>query len=133
MTEQATEQAAEQAAEQRIQQTIVTRDWQPLSPEQIAEIVSAQTGFKLADKQILSLVSANVFHSYTGSTLTVCVLFLHSGTAVVGKFACIDPANYNEELGKTMAYRDALRKLLELEGYTATVVRALDEQPQAMA
>ena len=119
--------------ESNVQQTLVTKEWTPLSPEQIAEIASAQTGFKLTEKQLLSLVNTNVFHTYAGSTLTVCVLFLNSGSTVIGKSACIDPANYNEELGKTLAYRDAVQKLFELEGYTAMVIRALDAQHQSMA
>ena len=119
--------------ESSMQQTLVTKEWTPLSPEQVAEIVATQTGFKLSEKQLLSLVNTNVFHTYAGSTLTVCVLFLNSGATVIGKSACIDPANYNEELGKTLAYRNAVQKLYELEGYTAMVIRALDAQHQAMA
>ena len=62
------------------------------------------------------------FHHFEDTTTTVCALFLPNGFMVsVGTSACVDPANFDEELGKQLSFQDAHRKavdaLWELEGY----------------
>lgn len=51
------------------------------------------------------------------SCLTVCVLVLKNGFTVVGKSACASPANYDEEIGRKIAYHDARNQIWALEGY----------------
>ena len=53
----------------------------------------------------------------THKTLTVCVLTMKHGAVVTGESNVIDPANYDATIGRDMAYRDALSKLWQLEGY----------------
>lgn len=50
-------------------------------------------------------------------TTTICVLTLQNGFSVVGKSACADPANFNQELGAKIAKEDAVRQIWALEGY----------------
>lgn len=50
-------------------------------------------------------------------TLTLCVLELTNGATVTGESNVIDPANYNEELGKQLALKAAKEKIWQLEGY----------------
>lgn len=50
-------------------------------------------------------------------TLTVCILTMANGFKVIGTSACVDPANFNAELGRELAYKDAFNKLWPLEGY----------------
>lgn len=50
-------------------------------------------------------------------TLTLCVLTLENGFNVVGESACADPANFNEGIGKELAYKNALNHVWPLEGY----------------
>jgi len=52
-----------------------------------------------------------------GEKTTCVVLILRNGFEVVGTSACVDPANYNHEIGKTYARKRALDKVWELEGY----------------
>ena len=52
-----------------------------------------------------------------GQKTTICCLTLENGFEVIGESACVDPANFNEELGKKYAYERAFNKLWELEGY----------------
>lgn len=52
-----------------------------------------------------------------GQKTTICVLTMANGFEVVGQSACVDPANFNYELGKKYAYENAFNKLYELEGY----------------
>lgn len=56
-----------------------------------------------------------------GTTTTHAVALLDGFSLATGVSACVDPRNFNEELGRTYAIRDAKekahRKLWELEGY----------------
>lgn len=50
--------------------------------------------------------------------VTICIIILNSGFKVEGTSACVDPANYNKELGEKFAYENAFEKLWQLEGYS---------------
>ncbi len=49
--------------------------------------------------------------------LTICVLVLKNGFTVTGESACASPENFNEEIGRKVAYQNALEKVWLLEGY----------------
>ena len=49
--------------------------------------------------------------------LTFCVLVLQNGYTVHGISACANPANFNAEIGKRLAYDKAKNKIWELMGY----------------
>jgi hypothetical protein len=49
--------------------------------------------------------------------LTICVLVLKNGFTIVGKSACASPENYNADIGKDVAWRDAKEQIWPLEGY----------------
>jgi hypothetical protein len=51
------------------------------------------------------------------NTLTICVLVLKNGFSVTGESACVDPKNFDEEIGKEIAFRNARDKIWSLEGY----------------
>lgn len=50
-------------------------------------------------------------------TFTVCVVTLRNGFKVVGTSAWVDPANFNEYIGRQLAFERARRQIWELEGY----------------
>lgn len=52
-----------------------------------------------------------------GEKTTVVVLTLKNGFEVVGTSACVDPTNYDHEIGKKYARQRAVDKIWELEGY----------------
>ena len=60
------------------------------------------------------------------STMTLCVLTLRSGFSVVGQSAALDPANFDEEIGRNVAFTNARNKLWPLLGYAAKVKHHLD-------
>lgn len=70
---------------------------------------------KLTQEDIEDMVEEINF-IYVG-TLTICVLSLVNGATVTGESNVIDPANYDQEVGCTVAERKALDKIWELEGY----------------
>lgn len=49
--------------------------------------------------------------------LTICILVLKNGFTVVGKSACASPENYNADIGKDIAWKDAKEQIWLLEGY----------------
>lgn len=52
-----------------------------------------------------------------GTTLTLCVLTLANGFTVTGESACVDPRNFDPELGRKYAREAAFEKIWPLEGY----------------
>lgn len=49
--------------------------------------------------------------------LSICVLTLRNGFTVTGESACASPENFDAELGRKIAYRNARDKIWALEGY----------------
>lgn len=49
--------------------------------------------------------------------LSICILVLKNGFTVIGKSAPASPENFNAELGRKLAYEDALRQLWPLMGF----------------
>lgn len=52
-----------------------------------------------------------------GATVTVCSILLDNGYSVRGESACVDPANYNQEIGEKLARDQAFGKLWPLFGF----------------
>ena len=51
------------------------------------------------------------------SLLTFCVLVLRNGFTVTGESACASPENFDAELGKKIARKNAVNKVWPLMGY----------------
>jgi hypothetical protein len=49
--------------------------------------------------------------------LTICVLTLKNGFTVTGESACASPENFDAELGRKIAFRNARDKIWALESY----------------
>ncbi len=66
------------------------------------------------------------FHVVEGTTTTACWVILPNGFQIgYGESACVDPTNYNQELGERYAFEraeaDATNNLWKLEGYLLAV------------
>ncbi len=51
------------------------------------------------------------------SCLTICILSLENGFTVTGESACASPENFDEKMGREIAYKNAREKIWQLEGY----------------
>ena len=83
---------------------------------QLEQAIAATPHEKVTKERIEArIVSADylVIHS----TVTICSLVLDNGYSVRGESACVDPRNFDMEIGRQIAYRDAFNKLWPLEGY----------------
>lgn len=77
---------------------------------------------KLTPEYIAARVVNAEYWRPTGTRMTVCVLTLVNGFAVAGTSSCIYDADFNEEIGRKLAYADAVQKIWELEGYLARTI-----------
>lgn len=88
-----------------------------LNQEQLNEKLDQSPSQKRLTPDLLkSKVSSMEFHRLS-DTLTVAVVTTVNGFQLVGKSACADPANYNQEIGEKVAFDDAFKQLWALEGY----------------
>lgn len=74
------------------------------------------TEFKLTP-QALEAQIAKVDYQRFGETGTLCVITLINGYTVTGESGCIDPAIFDEEMGRKVAYENAFNKLWQILGY----------------
>jgi hypothetical protein len=49
--------------------------------------------------------------------VTLCVLILRNGFVIIGKSACVDSRNFNEELGQQLAREDAIKQVWPFLGF----------------
>lgn len=66
----------------------------------------------LWDEWVLASHSAKL-----GRKTTVVVLTMENGYEVVGTSACVDPNEYDREIGVYWAIKDALKKVADIVGY----------------
>ena len=50
-------------------------------------------------------------------TTTICTIYLDNGYTVRGESACVNPENFDPEIGKHYAEADAMKKLWPLFGF----------------
>lgn len=48
---------------------------------------------------------------------TICNIYLENGFTVRGESACVDPSNFNKEIGERISFENAKNKIWLLEGY----------------
>lgn len=72
---------------------------------------------RLTPEHIDSVILAEQYHVFPGTTLTVCCLTLENGYHVTGESAAASPENFDEDIGRQIARRNARDKIWSLEGY----------------
>lgn len=83
-----------------------------------AEIVArGQTAPRVTTERIEEVIVNTDFYVFPGTTLTVCCLTLRNGFTVTGESAAASPANFDQEIGRQIAFKNAREKVWPLEGY----------------
>lgn len=72
---------------------------------------------RLTPALIDATITAEAYHLFPGTTLTVCALTLRNGFIVTGTSAAASPENFDEAIGRDIARRNARERIWELEGY----------------
>lgn len=69
------------------------------------------------DSILAKIVTKEFIYPAAIPHMTICVMILENGFALVGKSAPADAENFNEELGRKFAEEDAVRQAWPLEAY----------------
>lgn len=62
-----------------------------------------------------------------GTTVTICTITMVNGFSVIGHSACVNEHEYDGEIGREIAYKNAFEQLWALEGYLACESRYREE------
>lgn len=74
------------------------------------------SNIKLSEKNIKdTIVSAE--YQKMGAKTVVCLATLRNGFEIVGVGSCVDPANFDVEIGKEVAMENVVEQVWRLEGY----------------
>lgn len=82
---------------------------------------------KLTEADIVSRIIETRY--IQDGTLTICVCRLQNGFRVVGASACVDPAQYDPQVGERLALEDAKDQIWQLEGYLLLEQMWKESQP----
>lgn len=72
---------------------------------------------RLNPEHIDATIVEEQYHVFPGTTTTVCCLTLKNGFTVIGESASASPENFNEAIGRQIAFDNARNKIWPLEGY----------------
>ena len=72
---------------------------------------------KVTQEQIHSKIKSESYLVLPDGRTTICTLMLENGYSVHGYSACVDPAEFDINLGRFYAFEDAVRQIWPLEGY----------------
>jgi len=97
-----------------LEQTLMT----DLMPDtELAAALEAQPAPRVTEDEIKQRIRSMDYFVMPGTTITICQLTLDNGYSVRGESACVSPANFDEAIGRTYAYKNAFRKLWPLFGF----------------
>lgn len=75
------------------------------------------TAPRIVPQQIDDAIVREDYHVFPGTTVTIALLELRNGFCVTGESAAASPENFNEQIGRDIARRNARDKIWSLEGY----------------
>lgn len=93
------------------------RDAHVLSQDEVNTKLAKQTAPKITPERLEEVIDSEQYHVFGDTCLTVCVLTLKNGFTVTGESACASPENFDAEIGRSIARRNAKDKIWSLEGY----------------
>src|SRR4051812_7890277 len=87
-----------------------------ISNEKLEELLAASPAERETPEYMKSRI-ANTTFTRIGETVTHCRIVLDNGFSVSGESACVNAANYNQQIGEKIAYDNAFRLLWPLFGF----------------
>jgi hypothetical protein len=72
---------------------------------------------RLTPEHIDNCIYSHQYHVFPGTTLTICAITLRNGFIVTGESAAASPENFDEAIGRKIAFDNARNKIWALEGY----------------
>jgi hypothetical protein len=87
-----------------------------IDDKKLNELLTASPAERVTKEYIESRIENSVFNRLH-PTVTICSIYLDNGYSVRGESACVNPENYNQEIGERIAYDNAFDKLWALFGF----------------
>lgn len=87
-----------------------------ISNEKLDELLAASPAERVTPDYMQSRIAKTEFHRL-GETVTVCSITLDNGYSVRGESACVNPENYNQQIGEKISFDNAFRQLWPLFGF----------------
>lgn len=72
---------------------------------------------RVTEQDIKDVIVSESFTIMPGGTTTICELTLKNGFTVRGESACVYIENFDANIGRTIARKNAIDKIWQLEGY----------------
>ncbi len=72
---------------------------------------------KLTVEDIESKIKDKKFTVLEDGKTTICNIYLENGFTVRGESSCVDPVNFNKQIGEEISFENAKDKIWVLEGY----------------
>ena len=104
-----------------------------LKDKSLIKAIAAQPFEKVTKESIEAKIAKVDYLVLPESTVTLCNITLKNGYSVRGESACVDPRNFNVEIGKGLAYKQAFDNLWPLEGYLLAERRTVSRRELAIA
>lgn len=102
-----------------------------LEQSELIAKLDKQTAPKIWPADVDGAIADTAYHLFPSTLLTVCVLTLKNGFTVTGESACADKGNFNAEMGRTIAHRNARDKIWAYLGFQLRTKLAAIEQAGA--
>ena len=90
-----------------------------MNEEEVEKVIQGKglNAPRLTSENIDATIAEEDYHVFENTCLTVCCLTLKNGFTVTGESACASPENFDAELGRMIARKNAREKIWMLEGY----------------
>lgn len=85
--------------------------------EDLEARIAAKPGKKITREYINSRIVDVYYTILPNSTVTICSITLDNGFSVRGESACVDPVNFDADIGENIAHQNAYDKLWQLFGF----------------
>jgi hypothetical protein len=87
-----------------------------INDEKLNELLKSSPEERVTKEYMESRIKDKKF-TRLGETLTHCRIILDNNYSVTGESACVNVANYNQEIGEKIAFDNAFRQLWPLFGF----------------
>lgn len=84
---------------------------------------------RLTPELVQGMVGGTQYYRFPGTSTIVCCITLTNGFTVTGESSCVSSANFDEEIGKEVAFNKAKDKIWVFEGYLLNhIINKLKEE-----
>ena len=72
---------------------------------------------RVTPEHISGMCQNDQYYVFPETNATVCCITLFNGFTVIGESSCVSDENFDEEIGRNIAFENAKGKIWLLEGY----------------